>query len=295
MTGRMLYLPPRSKQSREILMVYGHHSSLERWWGLAQNLNDFGAVTMPDLPGFGGMDSFYKIGKSATLDNYADYLAAFVKMRYRRKKVDLVGISFGFLVVTRMLQRYPELTSKVNVLLSAMGFMRADNFVIPKPRYNAFLFGTKLLSVPPFPALFRAIALHPAVLHRVYTKTSNAKLKLSHAGGDKKALDDMMQMEVELWHNNDVKSWAKTGHELLTVDNCATQIALPVWHIYTPHDNFFDNAVIEQQMRVVFSEYQGFPLDAKMHSPSVIATKQQAAAFVPESLRQYLKQRSSAK
>jgi pimeloyl-ACP methyl ester carboxylesterase len=109
MRGRMLHLPAKNKNKREILVIYGHHSLLERWWGLVQNFNDFGGVTMPDLPGFGGMESFHKIGKQATLDNYADYMAAFIKLRYRRKKVSIVGISFGFLVATRMLQRYPEL------------------------------------------------------------------------------------------------------------------------------------------------------------------------------------------
>ena len=61
--GRMLRAPATRKTAkREILLVYGHHALLERWWGLVENLQDFGTVTMPDLPGFGGMDSFAKIG-----------------------------------------------------------------------------------------------------------------------------------------------------------------------------------------------------------------------------------------
>src|SRR5437899_499489 len=80
MEGRMLHLPaPKSRQDCHILYIYGHHSSLERWWGLAQAFNEFGEVTAPDLPGFGGMDSFYTIGKKPDLDNMADYLASFVK------------------------------------------------------------------------------------------------------------------------------------------------------------------------------------------------------------------------
>lgn len=64
--------------------------------GLVQNFNDFGAVTMPDLPGFGGMESFHKIGKQATLDNYADYMAAFIKLRYRRKRLVLWAFRLDF-------------------------------------------------------------------------------------------------------------------------------------------------------------------------------------------------------
>jgi pimeloyl-ACP methyl ester carboxylesterase len=102
--------------------VYGHHSSLERWWGVAKFLNRYAAVTMPDLPGFGGMDSFYKIGKTGSINNLADYLASFIKLRYKRKKVIVVGMSLGFVIATRMLQRCPELIKRVDMLVSFAGF-----------------------------------------------------------------------------------------------------------------------------------------------------------------------------
>ena len=60
LTGRMLRAPATRKNAkREMLLLYGHHALLERWWGLVENLQEFGAVTMPDLPGFGGMDICY--------------------------------------------------------------------------------------------------------------------------------------------------------------------------------------------------------------------------------------------
>src|SRR3982751_3045218 len=86
LTGRMLHMPAPKNKKRDILLIYGHHSCLERMYGVAEDLNQYGAVTMPDLPGFGGMDSFYKIGMEPTLDNLADYLAAFIKLRYKGKK-----------------------------------------------------------------------------------------------------------------------------------------------------------------------------------------------------------------
>src|SRR6478609_3672604 len=79
MNGRMLHAPATKNGKREMLLIYGHHAMLERWWGLVQTLQEFGTVTMPDLPGFGGMDSFYSIGRKPTIDAYADYLASFVK------------------------------------------------------------------------------------------------------------------------------------------------------------------------------------------------------------------------
>src|SRR5579863_9493933 len=97
--GRMLRLPAK-RRNREILLIYGHHASLERFFGLAEMLNDYGAVTMPDLPGFGGMQSFYRLGITPSIDNLADYLATFIKLRYKRRRLTIIGLSFGFTVVT---------------------------------------------------------------------------------------------------------------------------------------------------------------------------------------------------
>ncbi len=284
MDGRMLRLPAKKKHTREILVIYGHHSSLERWWGLAQNFNDYGAVTMPDLPGFGAMDSFYKIGRSATLDSYADYLAAFIKMQYRRKKVTIVGISFGFLVATRMLQRYPELTSRVELLISAMGFMHQDNFKFTKTRLNFYVYSAKIISILPLPFIFRHTLLTAPLLRAFYARTSNARHKFAQAGGEEE-VNAMMDMEVDLWQNNDVRTYMRTTIELLTVNHTEEKISLPVWHVHTLKDNYFDNEIIEQQMRVIFSEFNPAPITARAHAPSVVATKIESAVFIPKDVR----------
>src|ERR1700691_2505061 len=114
LSGRMIRMAAPAGVKREILFIYGHHASLERYFGVADLLNKYGAVTVPDLPGFGWMDPFYKIGEKPTLDNYADYLASFVKLRYKNKQFVVVGYSLGFVIATRMLQKYPELSKKVD-------------------------------------------------------------------------------------------------------------------------------------------------------------------------------------
>jgi pimeloyl-ACP methyl ester carboxylesterase len=285
MTGRVMHVPAPKDKKQEILVIYGHHSSLERWWGLVQNLHDFGSVYMPDLPGFGGMDSFYTVGKDASLDNYADYMAAIIRMRYKRKKVAIVGISFGFLVATRMLQRYPELTERVEVLVSAAGFMRYDDFTFSKRRYQLYLRGSQLVTHRPLPLIFRHTALLSPVLRAVYARTNNAKHKFNLAEGDKAVHEKMMDVEVGLWHDNDVRTYMKTTTELLTVDNCGTPVPLPVWHIYTDNDNYFDNAVVEQHMRIVYAKFIPVKIGSKAHVPSVIATKEEAAVLIPDKLK----------
>jgi pimeloyl-ACP methyl ester carboxylesterase len=287
--GRMMYMPAPAGKKRDILFIYGHHSSLERWFGLAQILNRYGSVTMPDLPGFGGMQSFYKIGKQPTIDNLADYLAAFVKMRYKRKPVTIVGMSFGFVVATRMLQRFPELAKKVDLLVSLVGFAHKDDFTFSLPRYWFYVSVAWLFSLPGTPSIFRAIALQPSVLRAVYGRTHNAKRKFEDLSVE--IAQQMMEVEIWLWRNNDLRTHMYTTNEFLRLDNCRVQVDLPLWHAGVANDHFFDNAIVEQHLQVIFPELHTMKITGlTKHAPTVIATAKDAAPFVPQQLRKRLSQ-----
>lgn len=287
--GRMLHIPAPAGKKREILFVYGHHASLERFWGIMQDLNDYGAITMPDLPGFGGMDSFYKVGQEATLDNLADYLASFIKLRYRRKHVTIVGLSFGFVVATRMLQRYPDLVKKVDLLISAVGFTHRDDFNFTSNRYKFYLYSAKLFKRRLPAILFRSIALNPTILRLAYGRTNNAKEKFT--GLTRAEHRDIMNFEIHLWHCNDVRTYMATAVEFLTLDNCKKSIKLPIWHISVDADRYFDNHRVEQHMRVVFEDFHAAKSKMDTHGPSMILTKAAARPFTPTKIRQLLSER----
>lgn len=288
--GRMLHLPAQKggNPNKEILFVYGHHSSLERWWGLMQVLNRYAPVTMPDLPGFGGMDSYYTIGKKPSIDNLADYLAAFIKLRYKRKKVVIAGMSFGFVVATRMMQRYPELSKKVILLVSIVGFAHKDDFTFSKPRYYFYLYATRLLSYRLPAAFFRHIVLHKLILRTFYARTHNAKHKFAQVK-DPAEFEHLMATEVNLWHENDVRTWAYTSTQFLTFNNCNVRVNVPVWHVSAKADHFFDNHLVEQHMQVVFSDYKSAEINMETHAPSVIADERMAGPLVPPKLRRMLR------
>lgn len=285
--GRMLHMPAPKGRNRDILFIYGHHSSLERWFGLMQNLNRYGAVTMPDLPGFGGMDSFYKIGEQATIDNLADYLAAFIKMRYRRRRVTIAGMSLGFVIVTRMLQRYPDLTKKIDMLVSIAGFTHKDDFNFSKQRIFWYRFGARIFSWPITSTFFRHVCLSPFILKTIYRHTHNAKDKFK--GVVEEELEELLKVEVRLWHDNDVRTYMRTSLEFLALDNCKVQIDLPVHHVVISADRYFNNHVVEQHLRIIFKEYHELAvLDIGNHAPSIIADAKAAAPFVPPKLRRLL-------
>jgi pimeloyl-ACP methyl ester carboxylesterase len=285
--GRMLHMAaPSEKRGREILLIYGHHAMLERWWGLAQNLNEFGAVTMPDLPGFGGMDSFAKVGKKPDIDAFADYLAAFIKLRYKRKRITVVGISFGFVVVTRMLQRYPELTKKIDLLVSMVGFMHRDDFVYQKLERKFYRRATRLFATRPFAFLIRYLALNHFVLTTLYTKLPNSKRRMIEV--TEAEFQSTMEFEVKIWKANDVRTHWLTTAEFLNLDNCARQISLPVHHVVSSKDHYFNNEIVKQHMLVVFTDYRAYTAHSKAHTPSILAGKKAMRVLVPAGLRRVL-------
>jgi pimeloyl-ACP methyl ester carboxylesterase len=287
LSGRMLRMPAPANKKAEVLFIYGQHSSLERWWGFMQYMNKYGAVTAPDLPGIGGMDSFYKIGKKPTIDNFADYLAAFVKMRYKNKQVVIVGMSLGFVIATRMLQRYPELKKNVQMLISLVGFAHADDFNFTQPRR---LFYSTLVSILShyIPAVFfRTVCLNSFVLRSTYHRTFQAKHKFA-AARNAEEHKRFMDVEVWLWHHNDVRTHAMTTIEMLRLDNCKQRVDLPIWHVATDVDQYLDPHRVEQHLRVVFSDVHVMRSKLPHHAPSIIADEEAAAPLIPPKLRRIL-------
>ncbi len=288
LTGRMLVLPAskKSNDKKNILMIYGHHSSIERMYGIAEEFSKYGKVTMPDLPGFGGMDSFYSIDMEPSLDNLADYLATFVKLKYRNKRVTIIGMSLGFVIATRMLQRYPDLIKKVDFLVSMVGFSHHSDYTFSKSRLNFYKYASAFFSKKLPSAFFYNVCLHPSLLRAFYGKSHNAKNKFKDLPEEQKKQN--MEFEVVLWRENDVRTYMSTANTMLKIDNCTKHIDLPVHHISVKGDQYFDNFVVEQHMRVIFNDFIGYEAKLPNHAPSIIASKKDAAPFVPKGIRKLL-------
>jgi pimeloyl-ACP methyl ester carboxylesterase len=284
--GRMLRMPAPKGRSREILLIYGHHALLERWWGLIQNLNQYGAVTVPDMPGFGGMDSFSKIGRKPTIDNYADYLAAFLKMRYQRRRVTIIGISFGFIVVTRMLQRYPELAKKVDMVVSMVGFMHRDDFMFTPGNRRFLGYLSRVFATRPASLIIRYCFLNSFTIRHFYARLPAGRRRLLEMDPEEFRL--MIEFDLKLWQANDVRTHWLTTTEFLNLDNCKGRIDLPVWHVASRDDPYLNNARVKEHLLVVFNDCEQLLFHARAHTPSILADKKELAVLLPRKLRQAL-------
>lgn len=288
MRGRMLRMPPTGRKNREILMVYGHHASLERIFGLAEDLNKYGGVTAPDLPGFGGMQSFYRIGEKPSLDNLADYLAAFIKLRYKRRRITIMGMSLGFVIVTQMLQKYPELAAKVDLLVSTVGFVHHDDFKFKRRTFLLYRYGSVVFSSRLPAWIARTFILRGPFIRAAYMSVADNHSKLRDA--DVAERRKRVDFEITLWKSNDIRTYMETTTIMMTLDLCHKRVELPVYHIEVADDRYFDNRLVEQHMRVIYRDF--FPIASNMpgHAPTVVATAREAAPFIPAKIRRLLAQ-----
>lgn len=284
--GRMLSMPAKRPKKREIMLIYGQHASIERMYSLAEELSRYGNVTLPDLPGFGGMQPLYKIGETPDLDTMADYLAAFVKLRYNRKRVTILGISYGFIVATRMLQKYPELARKVDLVVSIVGFVHYDDFKFKPEHLRLMRAGTRLFSYRLPAAILKYVFLRGPFIRLAYRLVADKHAKLKDA--DTAERKRRVNFEIILWKINDIRTYMDTINGMLFLDLCNKQVRLPVYHVSVDGDQYFDNYKVEQHMRVIFQDFKEFKAVLGAHMPTIVATSAEVAPLIPSGLRRLL-------
>jgi len=285
LSGRLIYLPAKGARKREILLIQGLHTSHERAKGLAEYLNRYGAVTSPDLPGFGGMDAFYKIGEVPTLDNLADYLAAFIKLRYKNKRITIIAFSYGFTIITRMLQKYPEISQKVDLLISISGYVHKSDYIWKKSTIILLGGAAWLASYKPTAFIVKHLFINVPVIKSIYKVAEIVHPKLKHRS-------EKIDFEVELWKVNDLRTYMYVSSRSFTMTTLDKGVDLQVYHVSVDNDHYFDSVRVEQNMRQVYRDID--LIKAKLpsaHVPTIIDTAKEVAPFFPPKIRSLLRKK----
>jgi pimeloyl-ACP methyl ester carboxylesterase len=267
MQGRYLTLPRPPKKNRDILLIYGHHASLERMKGLALALNKYGSITMPDLPGFGGMDSFYKIGRKPDIDQLAEYLASYIKLRYKKKRFTIIGISFGFIIITRMLQLYPRLADQIDFVVAGVGFLSHHDIKYPKSKQFAWKCATTINSTRFFSWITKNIVLNRHVIKLLFDISDRKRL----GNETEEERRNRINFEINLWRENDVRTHFYT-----------------LWHLSVDNDQYLDAHSAREHIKAVYSNYKHASVESDKHAPTVVASAEEAMNFIPLALRRAL-------
>lgn len=277
LNGRLLKIPAVHGSDQQILLIYGIHSSHERMYTMAKFLSNYGTVTLPDLPGIGGMDSFYMRSRRPSIDLYADYLYTFLKIRGLNQNVKVVAMSFGFLVVTRMLQRHPDSRTWFESVISFVGFGRSTDFkniasqrrwAVPISRLAATRSGSWIIST----LIFNPLALRVMfALFRLF----NPKYKQVEPA----ARRESQQMELDLWQRNDARTRFAIYVMFFTFDLTLGQpsLPLPLHDMTTPQDQYFDSRRVNESLKLLYRQVSISQANLALHAPSIIGDVDEVA------------------
>jgi len=283
--GRKLVLPAPEGKDKELVFFYGHHSSLERVYAITQFLNKFGKVTAYDFPGFGGMDGFQKIDLKPTIDNYADYMYTVLKTHKSERKLIVVGMSMAFAMLTRMSQRHPRLTDRIDVMVSFVGFGHYRDFKFFPKWGKFFIVLWRFCSLRPVTAAIKLLIFNPLSLRLMMGLFLRFNPKLKSAKGDEARR--AVQMEMDLWRVNDLSTHFKTYNLMLTLDMTSkTKIPLHLYDMSTGDDQYFDPSSVEQTLNGLYRKVTTTSLNLEVHVPSIISTVEEVADIIPERVKQ---------
>lgn len=289
MHGRMVHINNKDSD-KLIIYIHGLHTMAERHYSLCEYFADYGTVYAPDMPGFGGMDSFYSIGLEPSYENYADYILTFIKSLNipKDKKLCLIGLSFGTQVMIKLLQRHPEIAERKPQLLSLGGIASYKD--MPERRLFRFSilivsaftmtrFGNWFMSWFVFnPISFRLILL--------FLITMNPKYKADH--NERRAI---YAMEYNLWRGEDHRTHARTAWMLLHTDLAAgdrKKIPLELNDVYIKKDQYVDHKKSAKTMSTIFKKYKPIEMAIDSHAPSLAADKAEVARFLPKEIGKIL-------
>jgi pimeloyl-ACP methyl ester carboxylesterase len=286
MSGRILSAKGPAHGS-QILLVYGIQSSMERMRSTAEWLADYGHVIMPDLPGLGGMDSFYSVGLEPTLDNYADYLYTFLSMRKPAKPMAVVAMSFGFLVVTRMLQKYPDSKEWIRDVISFVGFGSSADFKAYSSPLNIIV--SRMFSTRFGGWFAKTFIFNPLSLRVMFAIFRKFNPKYKHAM--ETDATSSQAMELNLWQVNDARTRFALYVLLLSFDltNHAEPIEVPLHDVATPSDQYFDRQRVTISLKKLYHRVGSSPANLKLHAPSIIGDKYDVDAIFSGEVKKILR------
>lgn len=255
-------------------------------YSIAVNMSAYGTVTMPDLPGFGGMDSFYSIGQTPTLDAMADYLATFIKLHYKKRPITIGAMSWGFLVTTKMLQKYPEIAKQVNLLISMVGFAHYSDFKFSDSKRKLGVRVAKGMSNPVMSSFFKGVMLRPFMIKAFYRAAAKKHPKMKDA--DKQELTKRVNFEVVLWRSNDVRTYFYTNGLMFSLNLVTAKVNLPVVHVRVDTDQYFNNDSVQRHLKQIYSDVKSYKAHLPNHAPTVVDDPKEAGAILPPAVRKML-------
>ena len=284
--GRYVHLPAKSPAAkRTFIILYGHHATLERIIPIAETLSEYGDVYMPDNPGFGGMDSSYKIGQKANLEFFAGHLKYFIDNYVEPSRlISIMGISFGFQIAVDFVHRYPEYEQRIENLVSFAGFVSPRNIGMSPGKRILFKYLLGKTGKSKLGAAVMGLAINDFTITKIYQLTWKQNVRFDSIPPS--AVDEYIAGQVMLWKSSDHRTHAQTGFDFFGANELSTYRFndLSLIHVGIPRDHFINDAAVRKDMKLMFKKVLLLELDIPSHAPLDLDTPAKIKAVLPHEL-----------
>jgi len=283
--GRYGHWPARdATATRTFVVVYGQHASIERLIPIVEALREFGDVYVADNPGFGGMEAAYKVGNYPDLPFYAAHLNHFITEHIPAdRQLTLLGISFGFQMITELVANYPAVAARTETAISFVGFVNPGDFDAP-PLYTFILL--KVLangSRTRLGAGLFKLVVHEPVIVGIYRATKPIQAKFKTLSGPE--AKRYAREQARLWVINDHRTHGATAWDFFKKNDLTMYRSnVPAIHIGVPNDHIFDNTKVAEELKAMYKEITIMELNLPNHAPLDIDTPEQVRAILPPAL-----------
>jgi len=284
--GRMLKASTKTSKKLNILYVYDVLDSLENSWGMIENLRNYGNVTSVDMPGIGGMTSFSKIDNQISIDAYADYLAAFIKLRFKHQKITMVAKGFGFVAITRMLLKYPALSKKMKMIVNIAGEIHRDDIQLSQNQIKALSSIYVLLSFWPLSSLSKVLLKNDQFIRHINSRFDASYFQMLLRFNDFLTFNE----HKKILNSMHMPTYWRVMNQLNKLDNCTKRIDIPLKHAYFKKYGLINYATQKQHMMITYKNYRSYEI--KLPENNTGSARKDASYLLPSGLKRVL---SSAK
>ena len=283
--GKIAYYKGTAKNKQRIVLLGGVHSSHERTDPFSSYLKRYGDVYAIDVPGFGEMGSFTKIGKDISYDSYGEFLYTVLKTQKLTKDVMIFTVSIGGQFVTRMLQMYPETHQWISKVIGFVTFGSSKDFNIKQPKWTYFNLLVRTASYRPVAWVMEKTFFSRVGIWLFVNISAQFRPKVKSA--DPELYKKRIKMELYLWNSNDHHTHAATARMMFDTDLRKFSdelIPVPMHNVVTAEDQYVDNKEVKKTMRDLYSDYNHYEIEQDVHMPSLIANDEEVAKMFDDSI-----------
>ncbi len=267
---------------RTFVLILGQHATIERGRPIVEALQEFGDVYIADNPGFGGMESSYKVGRYPDLTFFGEHVRHFIEnYTDQNRKLTIFGISFGFQVAVEALHHYPELSERVEDVVSFVGFVSHHDFHITFSYSAGLIYILANIGRTWLGSEFLKFVMKERLIVGVYQLTKPIQVKFKHLKSEE--AKRYAKEQAYLWVVNDIRTHGATAWDLARrSDQSAYRLDTPLLHIGVPNDHMFDNKLVVSQLQEMFPVTVSVDLQLENHAPLDVDTADSILGLLPE-------------